>query len=290
MDTISVNIMNTQLTPAQLNASRDTTSTDSALESVENLVSEYGDSAVAGALENMTMKEVAEAIKDLVAGNDDLAEAIKDIAMSIIDGAVSDSKKSVSSKVEDAVAGNEALAETSKDWFGDIMDKIMRQLAEINDKENGAGSTEGKSESNKAKGGKGGGNAEGGAAAEGAGGAEGVEGGGAAEGGGETKQAQNGESPGEFEPDPEFESAGGNWLEVLAEGMALIQSKWLSKATDAQETMNNSMGESKTQQQAFTVAQSKYTAAMQMFSMTAAATSTSLKTIGEGLAGIARKQ
>ena len=40
----------------------------------------------------------------------------------------------------------------------------------------------------------------------------------------------------------------------------------------------------------FIMAQSKYTAHMQMFSMTAAATSTSLKTVGEGLAGIARKQ
>ncbi len=95
-----------------------------------------------------------------------------------------------------------------------------------------------------------------------------------------------------------------NWLEQLAKGLAEVQGKWLNKASENLEKMQSlSEGASteglsdqeKTEQQteeqrAFVIAQSQYTAAMQMFSMSAAATSTSLKTIGEGLSGIARKQ
>jgi len=82
-----------------------------------------------------------------------------------------------------------------------------------------------------------------------------------------------------------------NWLEKLAEGMAEIQNKWLTKADTAQEDMNKMAGkDDTTSRDAFAKAQSQYTAAMQMFSMVAAATSTSLKSLGEGLPGIARKQ
>jgi len=79
-----------------------------------------------------------------------------------------------------------------------------------------------------------------------------------------------------------------NWLEKLAEGLAEVQSKWLDKADKHLETMNSEADSEDSK--AFTTAQSKYSAAMQMFSMSAAASSTSIKSVGEGLAGIARKQ
>jgi len=80
----------------------------------------------------------------------------------------------------------------------------------------------------------------------------------------------------------------GNWLEQLAEGLAEVQSKWLDKAQGHLDTMNSKAGSEDSKQ--FTTAQSTYSAAMQMFSMSAAAASTSIKSVGEDLAGIARKQ
>jgi len=84
------------------------------------------------------------------------------------------------------------------------------------------------------------------------------------------------------------EAGGGNWLENLAQGLAEAQSLWLDKAQGHLETMKTEAGSDDSK--LFTEAQSKYSAAMQMFSMTAAAASTSIKSVGEGLAGIARKQ
>ena len=91
-----------------------------------------------------------------------------------------------------------------------------------------------------------------------------------------------------------------NWLETLAKGLAEVQSKWLDTASDqlaimdensaTEDANGESIDQTDAQRNAFVIAQSRYTAATQMFSMTAAATSTSLKTIGEGLSGIARKQ
>ena len=108
-------------------------------------------------------------------------------------------------------------------------------------------------------------------------------------GAGSTEGKKNSKNP---------EGGGGNWLEKLAEGLAAVQAKWLEKADAHLAAMDEAAGmeddakneEGQSGTQAFTMAQSKYSAAMQMFSMTAAATSTSIKSVGEGLAGIARKQ
>lgn len=89
-----------------------------------------------------------------------------------------------------------------------------------------------------------------------------------------------------------------NWLEVLAMNLADIQSKFLDKALDASSTMaaesdnvapgGETGGDSKSAK--FLEAQALFTANIQMFSLFANQSSTALKSIGEGLAGIARKQ
>jgi len=164
----------------------------------------------------------------------------------------------------------------------DIIQDLIQLLSDKNEKENGVGSTEGKAESNKAKGGGG---------AEGAEGADGGSEAGGAETSGEAGSAeQSSEAGGDLKSSGSSDS-GMNWLEKLAEAMATIQNKWLEKADKAQAKMNENAGDDDTgARDAFVKAQSQYTAAMQMFSMVAAATSTSLKSLGEGLAGIARKQ
>ena len=101
---------------------------------------------------------------------------------------------------------------------------------------------------------------------------------------------------------------GGNWLVALAGALANVQSKFLNKAMDNMEIMENNSdpekvkesysdekkeeirSENEKQRNEFIKAQSEYQANMQMFNMMANMTSTSLKSIGEGLTALARKQ
>ncbi|MET0029780.1 MAG: hypothetical protein ABW101_19270 [Candidatus Thiodiazotropha sp.] len=121
----------------------------------------------------------------------------------------------------------------------------------------------------------------------------------------------------------------GNWLVALARALSDVQKKFLTAAMENVDTMKanadaTTQGDSsetggadqaggaeqgkdggavegnkeggsvaedtKKSRDAFVQAQSEYSANMQMFNMMATMTSTSLKTLGEGLAGIARKQ
>lgn len=100
-----------------------------------------------------------------------------------------------------------------------------------------------------------------------------------------------------FEEDVRRESEGKNWLEILAENLAEIQAKFLNKALAASDVMaaesGNAAGEgdnSGTPSTAFLEAQAQFTANMQLFNLFANQSATALKTIGEGLAGVARKQ
>lgn len=83
---------------------------------------------------------------------------------------------------------------------------------------------------------------------------------------------------------------GVNWLVALAGGLAKSQINFLDKAMEAQDTMEKASGEGDEGRNDFIMAQSEYQANMQMFNMMANLTSTSLKSIGEGLTAIARKQ
>ncbi len=90
---------------------------------------------------------------------------------------------------------------------------------------------------------------------------------------------------------------GGNWLVALARGLSEVQVKFLDAAMDNMDTMkNNSVDETKSKEaqaedrEEFIQAQSEYQANMQMFNMMANMTATSLKSLGEGLTAIARKQ
>jgi len=89
---------------------------------------------------------------------------------------------------------------------------------------------------------------------------------------------------------------GGNWLVALAGALAKVQGKFLQAAMDNMKTMEEnagktgSSGDDKKASNEFLIAQSEYQANMQMFNMMANASATSLKSIGEGLTALARKQ
>jgi hypothetical protein len=103
-------------------------------------------------------------------------------------------------------------------------------------------------------------------------------------------------------------SCDGNWLVRLAKALAEVQNSFLSKAMENQETMQNNLPDEKTtegmsaqekddykaqeqeKRKEFISAQSEFSANMQLFNQTATMTATTIKTLGEALAAISRKQ
>ena len=86
------------------------------------------------------------------------------------------------------------------------------------------------------------------------------------------------------------QKGGDNWLVALAKAMASIQSDHLNKMLDASKEMQDNVGESKESREAFIEAQGKFQAESKLFGMASEATANALKTIGDGLSSIARKQ
>ncbi len=102
----------------------------------------------------------------------------------------------------------------------------------------------------------------------------------------------------EKESEGKGHSSGGNWLVAMARKLGEIQVKFIDAAMKNLDAMKglgeggitgNSANEVDDREK-FLLAQSEFQANMQMFNMTANMTSTSLKSIGEGLTAIARKQ
>ena len=156
------------------------------------------------------------------------------------------------------------------------------------------------------EGGKGTEGASGGGGAEGAGGSEGASGGGGAEaegagGSGEAEGAGEGGGGGLKPDDLEDENGGrrarggkggGNMMLQIAAKLGSIQDKQLQKAMNALDAMGplaEGGGEGGTPGSGFSLEQNKFTAWMQLFGMTSNAASTAMKSLGEGLSGVARK-
>lgn len=81
-----------------------------------------------------------------------------------------------------------------------------------------------------------------------------------------------------------------NWFVILTRALADIQSKWLSLLQDAYGRMQENVGEGEEQQSAFIEAQAEVQAYAKLFGMASETTSTVIKTLGDGLTSIARKQ
>jgi hypothetical protein len=93
-----------------------------------------------------------------------------------------------------------------------------------------------------------------------------------------------------------------NWLVALATAMGKIAGQHLEKMMEAQDDMENSNTDTSEMNEAdaaktekedgkkFTEAQSRFQAESKLFAMTTEATSTALKSIGDGLSSLARKQ
>ena len=84
--------------------------------------------------------------------------------------------------------------------------------------------------------------------------------------------------------------SGENWLVALAKSLANMQAGHLNSAMENRDIMEANSGDSPEERTAFLQAQSEFGADMKLFGMTAEATSNALKSLGEGLQSIARKQ
>jgi hypothetical protein len=81
---------------------------------------------------------------------------------------------------------------------------------------------------------------------------------------------------------------GKSWLAILAGTFAEMQAEHLNKAMEAQNTMQNSTGED--QKKEFMQANADFQQEMQMFKMVSESSANALKSIGEALNSMARKQ
>jgi hypothetical protein len=179
---------------------------------LSNLVGQFGGSNVFGALANLALNSLGDALKGVI-NNAPIPQFLKDAANSVIDGVLGNNQQPTTPECQCAV----------EDSMGDAIMNAATSAAE-----------------------------------------------------------QAGE-------DADKEGAeGGNWLVALARGLADVQEKFLSKAMENLDTMKASTGEDNREE--FLTAQSEYQANTQMFNMMANMTATSLKSIGEGLTSIARKQ
>ncbi|MCG7984836.1 MAG: hypothetical protein JAY90_19045 [Candidatus Thiodiazotropha lotti] len=106
----------------------------------------------------------------------------------------------------------------------------------------------------------------------------------------EVKENANKEEKASCEEGGGSKKGGDNWLVALAKAMSSIQSQHLNKMLDAQKEMQDNVGEDEASRENFIEAQSRFQAESKLFSMASEATSTALKSIGDGLSSIARKQ
>jgi hypothetical protein len=88
---------------------------------------------------------------------------------------------------------------------------------------------------------------------------------------------------------------GGNWLEQLAKALAKVQVKFLNNALDAQKRLEKAAdkaegGSSQGAQSDFIEAQGEFQAAMQMFKQMSELAATAIKSVGEALSTLSRKQ
>jgi hypothetical protein len=82
----------------------------------------------------------------------------------------------------------------------------------------------------------------------------------------------------------------GNWLVMLAKAISKVQGEHLNKMLTTSDTTAKSTNEDETSRQDFLDAQGEFQAESKLFGMTSKATATAIKTIGDGLSSIARKQ
>lgn len=257
----------------------------SAAASLEQLLENFGSDDVANAGGQEFMQAFGNSLKEIIA-NADLPEAVKNMAYATIDQHVSDAAMSMpcSAECQVAVAASEVGGEMSH--CGTVAAEQVEAAASSGADGADSAMTAEQHEAEQER-------------------LENeqpvvVAGGEPAGGGaGSNALAETTANAGKVNGDEDEDGVssaggGGNWLTALAGKMAEIQAKFLDSAIAASNVMaaeaDAAAAGGEGQSGDFLKAQAKYTSNMQLFSMFSQQVSTSIKTIGEALNAISRKQ
>ena len=243
------------------------------LKTLDNLLESFGAEDVGNASAQKFLAEFAEGLREMI-NNSDLPDGLKQSALAIVDQHVADLAADCPCSAEAA----EAL-ETSE-MAEQIDEAVEETLCECQ----GGAESESAGAAEAAAGGAEAGGAEASsdeASAEAAGGGS--------EAGASAAEADEALSNLMAETGDPDKKRSRNFLEILAESMGRAQGKFLEQALIESKKMEGLAGNQERAQE-FTIAQARYTALMQMFNIYSNQVATSLKTMGEALSGIARKQ
>lgn len=219
----------------------------------------------AQALTNNYLEGYSNALIDQILENPDgLPQSILDRAIRIIENWVDNQSANVPPSVQESVDNSEAGQEATANGYDDGMAIGSSAAADV---EAAAADSTGDSEGTVEEDGEAGGS-EGGTSALDTAVATGIESGEVEEGGGPR--------------------GGKSWLVALASRLGEMQGNFMDKAQANLNNMESASGD--TQSGDFITAQNEFSANMQMFSMMANASSTALKSLGEGMSALARKQ
>ena len=238
------------------------------LKTLDNLLESFGAEDVGNASAQKFLAEFAEGLREMI-NNSDLPDGLKQSALAIVDQHVADLAADCPCSAEAA----EAL-ETSE-MAEQIDEAVEETLCECQ----GGAESESAGVTEAAAGGAEASSDEASAEATGAG----------SEAGGSATEADEALSNLMAETGDPDKKRSRNFLEILAESMGRAQGKFLEQALIESKKMEGLAGNQERAQE-FTIAQARYTALMQMFNIYSNQVATSLKTMGEALSGIARKQ
>jgi len=228
---------------------------------IADLIAKYGSEAVGQAMASSYLAGTIERLKAEI-DSSDLPQGVKDEAKAKLDAILTDRADNVPPELQSAV-DNSTLGQQAREAGGKEAGEVSAQAKET--AAAGGAPAEGEAAAGEAAAGEAGEGEE--ASAAGGGGMTAVE--------DEDEKNTKG-------------NKGKSWLIALADGLAKLQSHFLDKAManlDAMESSKDSESSSE-----FMKNQAEFQANMKMFGMMAEATSTALKTIGEALSSLARKQ
>jgi hypothetical protein len=220
-----------------------------------SLLGMFSHNDIAGALSNNFNNAIGDMLKQAI-GQSNLPQFIKDAACEIIDLAISDAQQPTCPEAQSAVdeQHGQACQDGAKDIMDQLFDTMSKMLNELTDDATGQ---------SKNKKSRGQGEA---SASEGAGSASGTE------GSGETMDMCS------------------NWLSQLAKAMSKIAGQHLQNAANLAKEIGQLDTGDEEQAKEMTQKQAVMSSEAQLGNMMMQATSQVLKTIGEGLAALARKQ
>lgn len=222
-------------------------------DTLESMLENFGPEDMGQAMAKEHLSAFIDTLRTAINDTDELPQLMKDLANATLDSFANNLSESCpcSQEAADAVAGSDVGSDAANAGAADAESAVPATEAEIEAEEEASN-----------------------------------------EGGGMTASDVDNEITGGAGGKKNDEEEGkGNWLAILAGSLSDIQSQFLDDAMDARDAMVENQEEAGSgDSKAFLEAQGQYAANIQLFTIFSNQTSTTIKSIGEALAGISRKQ